>query len=166
MSGHMGQPLVVENRPGANGQIGLQLLKSAAPDGYTMGMGVAGHLSIAPHTYKKLPYDPLKDFAPVALNATSYAAVIANPAAPFKSAAEMIAWAKANPGKLTIATNGDGGFPHLAFEYLAKLGGFTFVQVPYKGDSQAVADVIGGQVPVGIGAHASYSRTSNPVACG
>jgi tripartite-type tricarboxylate transporter receptor subunit TctC len=152
----MGQPLVVENRAGASGQIGLQLLKNAAPDGYTLGMGVAGNLSIAPHTYKELPYDPLKDFAPIALNATSYAAVIAHPAAPFRTAAEMIAWAKANPGRLAVATNGDGGYPHLAFEYLAKMSGFSFVQVPYKGDPQAVADVIGNQVPLGIGAYPSF----------
>jgi tripartite-type tricarboxylate transporter receptor subunit TctC len=156
MTERMGQQVVVENRPGASGQIGLQLLKNATPDGYTIGMGQSGILSVAPHTYKKLPYDPLKDFAPVALNVTNYAAVVANPTAPFKTAAEMIAWAKANPGKLTVATNGDGGYPHLAFEYLAKMGGFKFAHVPYKGDSQVVADVIGGQVPVGIGAYTSF----------
>ena len=96
-------------------------------------MGQGGNMSVAPHTYKSVPYDALKDFAGIALNATNYLAVVANPKVPFKTATEMIAWAKANPGKLTVATNGEGGYPHLAFEYLAKLAGFSFLHVPYKG---------------------------------
>lgn len=153
----LGQPMVVENRPGASGQLGLSVLKDAAPDGYTIGVGQGGNLVVAPHTYKKLPYDPLKDFAPVALLATNYLAVIANPNVPFRTAAEMVAWAKANPGKLTLATNGEGGFPHLAFEHLAAMGGFTFQHIPYKGASQIVTDVAGGQVQLGIGAYTSLS---------
>lgn len=133
MSERMGQPLVVENRAGASGQIGLEVLKNSAADGYTIGVGQGGNLVVAPHTYKKLPYDPLKDFVPVALLATNYLAVVANPGVPFKSAAEMVSWAKANPGRLTLATNGEGGFPHLAFEHLAVMGGFKFQHIPYKG---------------------------------
>lgn len=151
VSERLGQPMVIENRPGASGQIGMALLKDAPADGYTIGVGQGGNLVVAPHTYKKIPYDPLKDFAPVALLATNYLAVIANPNVPFHGAAEMVVWAKANPGKLTLATNGEGGFPHLAFENLAAMGGFSFQHIPYKGASQIVTDVIGGQVQLMFG---------------
>jgi tripartite-type tricarboxylate transporter receptor subunit TctC len=153
----LGQPMVVENRPGASGQIGLEIAAHAPADGYTIAVGQGGNLVVAPHTYKKLPYDPLKDFAPIAVLATNYLAVVANPNVPFKNAAEMIAWAKANPGKLTLATNGEGGFPHLAFENLAAMAGFTFQHIPYKGAAQIATDVIGGQVQLGIGAYTSLS---------
>jgi tripartite-type tricarboxylate transporter receptor subunit TctC len=161
VSERLGQPMVVENRPGASGQLGMGLLKDAPADGYTIGVGQGGNLVVAPHTYRKIPYDPLKDFAPVALLATNYLAVVANPNVPFQSAAEMVAWAKANPGKLTLATNGEGGFPHLAFENLAAMGGFKFQHVPYKGASQIVTDVMGGQVQLGIGAYTSLSPHVN-----
>ena len=157
VSERMGQPVIVENRAGASGQIGLEVLKNAAADGYTIGVGQGGNLVVAPHTYKKLPYDPLRDFVPVAILATNYLAVVANPGVPFKSAAEMVAWAKANPGRLTLATNGEGGFPHLAFEHLAVMGGFKFQHIPYKGAAQIVTDVMGGQVQLGIGAYTSLS---------
>jgi tripartite-type tricarboxylate transporter receptor subunit TctC len=157
MAARMGQQIVVDNRAGASGQIGLEVLKNATPDGYTIGVGQGGNLVVAPHTYKKVPYDPLKDFAAVALNATNYLAVVANPNAPFKNAAEMIAWAKKNPGKLTLATNGEGGYPHLAFELLASMAGFKFLHVPYKGAMQITTDVIGGQVMAGIGSYTSMS---------
>ena len=157
VSERVGQPMVVENRPGASGQIGMEVLKNASADGYTIGVGQGGNLVVAPHTYKKIPYDPLKDFVPVAELATNYLAVVANPGLPFKNASEMVAWAKANPGKLTLATNGEGGFPHLAFENLAIMGGFTFQHIPYKGAAQIATDVIGGQVQLGIGAYTSLS---------
>jgi tripartite-type tricarboxylate transporter receptor subunit TctC len=153
----LGQAMIVENRAGASGQIGMEVLKNAAPDGYTIGVGQGGNLVVAPHTYKKIPYDPLKDFVPIAELATNYLAVVANPNLPFKTAAEMVAWAKANPGKLTLATNGEGGFPHLAFENLAMMGGFSFQHIPYKGAAQIATDVIGGQVQLGIGAYTSLS---------
>jgi tripartite-type tricarboxylate transporter receptor subunit TctC len=159
LSERMGQQFIVENRAGASGQLGLGLLKNATPDGYTIGMGQGGNMSVAPHTYQKLPYDALRDFTPIALNATNYLAVVANPNVPFKTAAEMIAWAKANPGRLTLATNGEGGYPHLAFEYLARLAGFKFLHIPYKGAAQIVTDVMGGQVQMGIGSYSSLSPT-------
>jgi tripartite-type tricarboxylate transporter receptor subunit TctC len=157
VSERLGQQMIVENRAGASGQIGLEIAARAPADGYTVAVGQGGNLVVAPHTYKKLPYDPLKDFAPVAVLATNYLAVVANPDVPFKSAAEMIAWAKANPGRLTLATNGEGGFPHLAFENLAVMAGFTFQHIPYKGAAQIATDVIGGQVQLGIGAYTSLS---------
>src|SRR5262245_12640548 len=157
VSERLGQQMVVENRPGASGQIGMEVLKNSPADGYTIGAGQGGNLVVAPHTYKKTPYDPLKDFVPVAEIATKYLAVVANPNLPFKNAGEMVAWAKANPGRLTLATNGEGGFPHLAFENLAMMGGFTFQHIPYKGATQIATDVIGGQVQLGIGAYTSLS---------
>ena len=157
ISERMGQQFVIDNRPGASGQLGLTLLKQATPDGYTIGMGQGGNLSVAPHTYAKLPYDALKDFSGIALAATNYLAVVANPSVPFKTPAEMIAWTKANPGKLSLGTNGEGGYPHLAFEYLARSAGFTFLHVPYKGASQITVDVMGGQLQTGIGSYTSLS---------
>ncbi len=161
MAERLGQQVVVENRPGASGQIGLDIAARAAPDGYTIAVGQGGNLVVAPHTYKKLPYDPLKDFTAVALLATNYLALVANPDVPFRTIAEMVAWAKANPGKLTLATNGEGGFPHLAFESLRTMAGFTFTHVPYKGATQIVTDIIGGQVQVGIGAYTSLTPQVN-----
>jgi tripartite-type tricarboxylate transporter receptor subunit TctC len=161
VSERLGQPMVVENRPGASGQIGMALLKDAPADGYNIGVGQGGNMVVAPHTYKKLQYDPLKDFAPVALIATNYLAVIANANVPFKDTKEMVAWAKANPGKLSLATNGEGGFPHLAFEHLAAMADFKFQHVPYKGASQIATDVIGGQVQLGIGSYTSLSPHVN-----
>jgi tripartite-type tricarboxylate transporter receptor subunit TctC len=150
MSERLGQPVIVENRPGASGMLGLEFVAHAAPDGYTLAVGQGGNLTVLPHTSKNIRYDALKDFAPIAISTTNYLGIVAGPAAPFKTLPDMIAWAKANPGKLTVATNGEGGFPHLAFEHLRLLGGFSFVHIPYKGSSQIATDVIGGQVMVGI----------------
>jgi tripartite-type tricarboxylate transporter receptor subunit TctC len=146
----MGQPVIVENRAGASGMLGLEFVARAAPDGYTIGVGQGGNLVVLPHTSKNIPYDSLKDFVPIAVSTTNYLGIVANPGAPFKSIAEMIAYAKANPGRLTVATNGEGGFPHLAFEHLSIMGDFKFTHVPYKGSSQIVTDVIGGQVQAAI----------------
>lgn len=157
MSERLAQPVVVENRAGASGQIGLDIAAHAAPDGYTLAVGQGGNLAVAPHTYRKLAYDPLKDFVPVALMATNYLAIVANLDAPFKTASELVAWAKANPGKLTVGTNGEGGFPHLSFELLRTMAGFTFTHVPYKGASQTLADLAGGQLQLAIGSYTSLS---------
>jgi len=150
MSERLGQQVVVENRPGASGMLGLDLVAKAAPDGYTIGGGQGGNMSMLPHTSRNVPYNVPRDFVPIALSTTNYLGIVCNPDTPFKTIGELVAWAKANPGRLTVATNGEGGFPHMSFEYLRVLGGFTFTHVPYKGASAIVTDIAGGQVQCGI----------------
>lgn len=146
----LGQAIVVENKTGASGAIGMDLVAKSKPDGYTIVASQGGNMVVLPHTTKNLAYNPIKDFAPIALSTTNYLVVISSNQAPFKSFAEMLTWAKANPGRLTVGTNGEGGFPHLTFEHLAKAAGITFTHVPYKGSAAIVTDMVGGQVMVGI----------------
>jgi tripartite-type tricarboxylate transporter receptor subunit TctC len=150
MSERLGQPVVVENRPGASGMLGLGYVAKSAPDGYTVACVQGGNMVVLPHTSKTIPYDPLKDFLPVAVSTTNYLGIVANVDAPFKTVGEMVKFAQANPGKLTVATNGEGGFPHLAFENLRTLANFTYTHVPYKGSAAIATDIIGGQVMAGI----------------
>src|SRR5213082_658142 len=150
MSERLGQQVIVENRPGASGMLGLDYVAKSPADGYTIACVQGGNMVVLPHTSKNIPYDPLKDFAPIAVSITNYLAIVANPNVPFKTIGEMVAYAKANPGKLTVATNGEGGFPHLAFEHLRTMGGFTYTHIPYKGSAALATDIIGGQVQVGI----------------
>jgi len=157
----LGQNLVVDNRAGAAGQLGLELGAHAAPDGYTLVGGQGGNLVVQPHTYKKLPYDPFKDFAPVALSTTNFLAVVVNPNAQFKSLKDLISYAKANPGKVTFASNGEGGFPHMAIEMLRVEAGFSYLHIPYKGGVQIVTEIMGGRVDatiLGIGALTPFIR--------
>jgi len=151
----IGQPLLVDNRAGASGQLGLELAARAAADGYTVAVGQAGNVAVAPHTYRKLGYDPQRDFTPVALVAMNYLALVVQPSAPYRTVAEMVAWAKANPGKLSFGSNGEGGFPHLSFELLRVQGGFTYLHVPYKGAAQIVNDLLGGQVDAAMASYTS-----------
>src|SRR5437870_1182399 len=150
MAERLGQQVIVENRPGASGMLGLGYVAKSPADGYTIACVQGGNMVVLPHTSKSIPYDPLKDFAPIAVSTTNYLAIVANPNVPFKTIGEMVAYAKANPGKLTVATNGEGGFPHLAFEHLRTMAGFTYTHVPYKGSAAIATDIIGGQVMVGI----------------
>ena len=150
MAERLGQPFVVENRPGASGMLGLDYVAKSAPDGYTIGVVQGGNMVVLPHTSKTITYDPLRDFVTIAVSTTNYLAIVANPNVPFKTVGEMVAYAKANPGKLTVAPNGEGGFPHLAFEHLRTMGGFTYTHVPYKGSAAIATDIIGGQVQAGI----------------
>jgi len=150
MSERLGQPVIVENKPGASGMLGLEQVAKPPADGYTIPCVQGGNMVGLPHTSKNIPYDPLKDFAPISVTTFNYLAIVANPNAPFKTIGEMVQYAKANPGHLTVATNGEGGFPHLAFEHLRTMGGFTYTHVPYKGSAAIATDVIGGQVMAGI----------------
>ena len=150
LTARFGQPVIVENRLGASGMLGLGVVAKSPPDGYTLGAGQGGNLCVLPHTSKNVPYDALKDFQPIALTTTNYLVIYASAAAPFKTFPEMIAYAKANPGKMTVATNGEGGFPHLAMEHLRLMAGFTYNYIPYKGSAQFITDVIGGQVQVAM----------------
>jgi tripartite-type tricarboxylate transporter receptor subunit TctC len=150
MTERLGQTVIVENRPGASGMLGLDLVAKAPADGYTIACVQGGNMVVLPHTSKNVPYDALKDFAPIAVTTTNYLAIVANPNAPFKSIGEMVAYAKANPGKLTVATNGEGGFPHLAFEHLRTMAGIQYTHIPYKGSAAIATDIIGGQVQAGI----------------
>src|SRR2546428_1111857 len=150
MAERLGQQVIVENRPGASGMLGLDYVARSPADGYTIACVQGGNMVVLPHTSKNIPYDPLKDFAPIAVSTTNYLAIVANPNVPFKTIGEMVAYAKANPGKLTVATNGEGGFPHLAFEHLRTMGGFTYTHIPYKGSAAIATDIMGGQVQAGI----------------
>jgi tripartite-type tricarboxylate transporter receptor subunit TctC len=150
MSERLGQQVIVENRPGASGMLGLDQVAKSPADGYTIACVQGGNMVVLPHTSKNVPYDPLKDFAPIAVSTTNYLAIVANPDAPFKTVGEMVRYAKANPGRLTVATNGEGGFPHLAFEHLRTMAGITYTHVPYKGSAAIATDVMGGQVQAAI----------------
>jgi tripartite-type tricarboxylate transporter receptor subunit TctC len=150
MTERMGQQVIIENRPGASGMLGLDLVAKSAPDGYTVGAGQGGNLAVLPHTSKSIPYDSLKDFVPIAVSTTNYLGIVASMNAPFNTVGEMVAYARANPGKLTVATNGEGGFPHLAFEHLRTMSNITYTHVPYKGSAAIATDVIGGQVQAAI----------------
>src|SRR3954468_18742360 len=150
MSERLGQQVIVENRPGASGMLGLDYVAKAAPDGYTIACVQGGNMVVLPHTSKNIPYDPLRDFVPIAVSTTNYLAIVADPKAPFKTIGEMVSYAKANPGKLTVATNGEGGFPHLAFEHLRTMAGFAYTHIPYKGSAAIATDIMGGQVQAGI----------------
>ena len=142
----LGQQLVVDNRPGAGGMIGADIASKAAPDGYTVFISSPGALTILPHLRKDVPYDTLRDFAPVSLISVGPFVLITNPALPVKSVKELIALAKAQPGKLNYASAGNGVANHLAMELFKQMAGVDIVHVPYKGAPQAVTDVVAGNM--------------------
>lgn len=151
MSERLGQPFVADNRPGAGGTIGLGLAAQAPADGYTFACGQGGNMSVAPHSIKNIPYDALKDFQPVALIATNYLALVVAPTTPFKNVAEFVKYLKANPGKVSFATNGEGAFMHMTTEVFRSLVGFEYVHVPFKGVAPAAAEVMAGRVDATFG---------------
>jgi tripartite-type tricarboxylate transporter receptor subunit TctC len=148
MSDSLGQQLVVDNRGGAGGRIGAEIAAKAAPDGYTLFMTSPGALTIAPHVTKHLPYDALKDFAPVSLIATGPFLLIVHPSVPAKTVKDVIALDKSAPGKLNYASSGSGTPNHMAMELFKSMAGVNFHHVPYKGAPQAVTDLLGGRVSV------------------
>ncbi len=156
MTERLGQAVIVDNRAGASGQLGLELAARAAPDGHTLVAGQGGNLVVTPHLYKNPPYDPLRDFAPVALSATNFLGLVVHPSAPFRSVRDLITYAHANPARLSLASSGEGSWGHLAAELLrGQAGGFTYVHVPYKGTTQMATDLIGGHVDWTIHSYAA-----------
>src|SRR5258708_34739559 len=141
-----GQPVVIENRPGASATIAANVVAQAAPDGYTLSMGKLTPNAIAPALFAKLPYNASRDFVPIILVGTSPNVLVVNPAVPAKDVAELAALAKSKPGKLSYASSGAGSLQHIAAEMFKSVAGGDVVHVPYKGSGQAVIDLISGQV--------------------
>jgi tripartite-type tricarboxylate transporter receptor subunit TctC len=149
LSAALGQPVIVDNRAGANGAIGTNEVARAAPDGYTI-LFAADPVTTLQFVVKNLGFDPLRDFAPVTQVTTQPLALAVHPSVPARTLREFIAYAKANPGKLSFCHSGTGSGQHLSGELLKKMAGIDMVHVPYKGGGPAVQDLIAGQVPVGM----------------
>ena len=150
MGERLGQQFVVENKAGAGGNIGTDFVAKAAPDGYTIGLAAISSLAIAPHLYASLPFNVEKDLLPISLVGTTPCALVIHPGAPFSDLAGMVAYAKANPGRLSYATSGIGTSNHLAAELLQSVAGIALTNVPYKGSSQIVPDLLAGTVPMSM----------------
>ncbi len=146
----MGTQVVIDNRPGAGGNIGVEAAARAAPDGYTLVMGHIGTMAVNPALYKKLPYEPLRDFAPVSLVANVPNLLVVHPALPVKSTRDLVALARARPGQLNYGSSGAGGTPYLACEYFKLIAKLDIVHIPYKGAAPMTVDLAGGQLTMTI----------------
>lgn len=146
LSQSLKQPIVVENRPGAGGNIGIDLAAKSAPDGYTIVLGQTSNLAISPTLYKKLPYDPLKDLAPVTLVADAPLALVVSADSKIRSLADLVAAAKAKPEALTFGSPGNGTVAHLTGELLQRAASIKMLHVPYKGSGPALTDLISGRI--------------------
>lgn len=141
----LGQNVVVDNRPGAGGNVGSDLAAKSAPDGYTLLLGTNGPIAVSQHVYRKLPYDPLKDLAPVAMFALIPYVILVHPSVPAASLKDFIALARSKPGQMHFASAGNASTPHLCGELLKTVAGIDIVHVPYKGGALAMIDTVGGQ---------------------
>ena len=157
MSANMGQQIIIENQPGAAGLIGAERVARAAPDGYTLGGFNDSIMTMLPNLYPKMTWDILRDFEPVSLVATVEWGLVTGNDTPYKSAGDLIAAAKASPGKIFYASGGNGSPQHIAMALFASAAGATMTHVPYKGATQAAIDVAGGQVPVAFQGLATVS---------
>ncbi len=146
LSEAFGQQVLVDNRPGANGIIGMEMVAKALPDGYTIMMGASAPIVLNPSLYPKLPYDPIKDYSPVTQGTIYSYILIVHPSIPARNTSELVALAKANPGKLQYGSSGKGGSNHLAGEMFKRVAKVDIVHVPFKGSAPALVDTLAGQV--------------------
>jgi tripartite-type tricarboxylate transporter receptor subunit TctC len=150
MAEALGQSIVVDNRAGGGGTVGTRAVAKSPPDGYTLLLGYTGTLAIAPTLYPTPGYDPRKDFAPIGMIGNAPNSLVVHPSFPAKSVQELIAHAKANPGKVSFGSAGVGTMSHVAGEYFATSAGIKLVHVPYRGTGPALADLIGGHIPMAL----------------
>jgi tripartite-type tricarboxylate transporter receptor subunit TctC len=148
LSKALGQPVVIDNKAGASGNIGTDFVAKAAPDGYTLLMGSAAALAANPSLYKQLPFDPVRDLAPISLIAIQPNVLLVHPSIPVATVAELIAYAKAHPGTLNYGTSGTGSSQHIAGALFQQMTGIDILHVPYRGGAPASADLIAGQVQI------------------
>ncbi len=144
----LGQPVVIDNRGGAGGNIGAEAVAKAAPDGYTLFLAVIGTMAINPSLYRDMPFDTLRDFAPISQLTSMPQVMLVHPSIPAKSVREFIAYAKSRPGKIDFASGGNGTATHLAGELFKAMSGTDLVHVPYKGNGPAMTDLVSGRVAV------------------
>jgi len=144
----LGQQVIVDNKPGASGNIGTQMAAQATPDGYTLVVGFDGTLVINPHVHRNIPFDTLKDLAPVSKIGDAALIIVANPSLPANNLQELIAYSKSQSNGVSYGSAGVGSTPHLAGELLRQRTGAKLVHIPYKGGGQAMADVVGGSLPL------------------
>jgi tripartite-type tricarboxylate transporter receptor subunit TctC len=148
LSKNLGQPFIVENKPGQGASVGVAYVAKSAPDGYTMVLTAAAAMVTNPHLYKNVGYDPTRDFAPSAMLIEIPLALVAHPSAPFNTVQELIAYAKSHPGKLSYSSSGSGTMSHLAMERLKREAGVSLVHIPYPGSVRSMTDLIAGNVAV------------------
>ena len=161
---YLNQAVVVENKAGAGGNIGTQYLAASKPDGYTLGLLTVSAMSIAPHVTKNLGFNPSKDFTPITNIIITEGAIVANAATPFSSVKEFVAYAKANPGKVSYASVGNGSIPHLTAEMFAQRAGISLLHVPYKGTGPALQDLLANQINLSF--ESSVGTSFNNVTAG